>query len=220
MNKMKTDAQLKQDIIDQLKWQNDIDETQIGITVKDGLVTLTGLVFSYPIKLAVEDAVKKVAGVKAIAEDIKVGYISELNKTDTEIANSAVNAIEWNASVPNDKVLVEVENGWITLSGTLEYSYQREAARRTVEYLTGVKGVTNNITLKHVIAPADVKEKIIKAFERSALIDAQGITIETSDHAVKLKGKVRSITEKEEAQKAAFNAPGVYAVQNELKVVS
>jgi osmotically-inducible protein OsmY len=220
MNKMKTDAQLKQDIIDQLKWQNDIDETQIGITVKDGLVTLTGLVFSYPIKLAVEDAVKKVAGVKAIAEDIKVGYISELNKTDTEIANSAVNAIEWNASVPNDKVLVEVENGWITLSGTLEYSYQREAARRTVEYLTGVKGVTNNISLKQAVKPVDVKEKIIKAFTRSALIDAQGIIIETSDHAVKLKGKVRSITEKEEAQKAAFNAPGVYAVQNELKVVS
>lgn len=217
---MKTDAQLKQDIIDQLKWQNDIDETQIGITVKDGLVTLTGLVFSYPIKLAVEDAVKKVAGVKAIAEDIKVGYISELNKTDTEIANSAVNAIEWNASVPNDKVLVEVENGWITLSGTLEYSYQREAARRTVEYLTGVKGVTNNISLKQAVKPVDVKEKIIKAFTRSALIDAQGIIIETSDHAVKLKGKVRSITEKEEAQKAAFNAPGVYAVQNELKVVS
>lgn len=217
---MKTDAQLKQDIIDQLKWQNDIDETQIGITVKDGLVTLTGLVFSYPIKLAVEDAVKKVAGVKAIAEDIKVGYITELNKTDTEIANSAVNAIEWNASVPNDKVLVEVENGWITLSGTLEYSYQREAARRTVEYLTGVKGVTNNISLKQAVKPVDVKEKIIKAFTRSALIDAQGIIIETSDHAVKLKGKVRSITEKEEAQKAAFNAPGVYAVQNELKVVS
>lgn len=216
---MKTDVQIKQDIIDQLKWENDIDETQIGITVNEGLVTLTGLVFSYPIKLAVENAVKKVAGVKAIAEDIKVGYITELNKTDTEIASSAINAIEWNASVPNNQVLVEVENGWITLSGTLEYAYQRDAAKRTVEYLTGVKGVTNNIKLHHNIEPKDVKENIIKAFKRSALIDAEGIFVETSDHAVKLKGKVRSITEKEEAQKAAFNAPGVYAVQNELKVV-
>lgn len=216
---MKTDRQIKNDIIDQLKWQNDIDETQIGVTVQNGLVTLTGLVFSYPIKLAIEDAVKKVAGVKAIAEDIKVGYITELNITDTEIANSAVNAIEWNASVPNDKVLVEVENGWITLSGTVEYSYQREAAKRTVEYLKGVKGVTNNISLKQVVEPKDVQEKIIKAFKRSALIDAQSIIVETSDHAVKLKGNVRSITEKEEAQKAAFNAPGVYAVQNELNVV-
>jgi osmotically-inducible protein OsmY len=217
---MKTDAQIKQDVIDQLKWQNDVDETQIGVTVKDGLVTLTGLVFSYPIKLAVEDAVKKVAGVKAIAEDIKVGYLSEQNKTDTEIANSVLNAIEWNASIPNDRVLVEVENGWITLSGTLEYAYQRDAAKRTVEYPTGVKGVTNNIILKQVIDPKDVQEQIKNAFERSALIDAQGISIETSDHAVKLKGRVRSIIEKEEAQKAAFNAPGVYAVQNELKVVS
>lgn len=215
---MKTDIQIKQDVIDQLKWQNDIDETQIGVIVNDGVVTLTGLVFSNAIKLSVEKAVKKVAGVKAIAEKIKVGYISTLNKTDTEIANSAVNALEWNASVPNNKVVVEVDEGWVTLSGILEYAYQRDAAKRTVEYLTGVKGVTNTITLDQAIAPKNIEDEIIKAFDRSALIDAKGITVETSDHAVKLTGVVRSLHEKEEAQDAAFHAPGVYAVQNELKV--
>jgi osmotically-inducible protein OsmY len=215
---MKTDVQIKNDVIQQLKWQNDIDDTQIDVAVKDGIVTLTGLVFSYAIKLAIEDAVKKVAGVKAIAEDIEVGYISELNRTDTDIANSAINAIEWNASVPNNKVIAEVENGWITLTGTLEFAFRRDSAKRTVEYLTGVKGVTNKIILKQVVEPKDIQEKIAKAFERSALIDAEGITVITSDHAVKLIGKVRSLAEKEEAQKAAFNAPGVYVVQNELKV--
>ena len=217
---MKTDAQIKQDILDELAFQPNIDETQIGVTVKDGIVTLTGLVFSYAIKIEVVKIVEKVAGVKAIAEDIEIGYRSNLNKTDTEIANAAINAIEWNASVPNDKVIVKVDNGWITLSGELEHAYQRDAARRTVEYLSGVKGVTNTITLKQTpIQTQDIKEKIRKAFKRSALVDALGINIETTDHAVKLTGNVRSVSEKKEAEKAAFNAPGVYAVQNKLKVV-
>ena len=217
---MRTDAQIKQDILNELEFQPNIDETQIGVVVKDGIVTLSGLVFSYAIKIAVVKIIEKVAGVKAIAEGIKIGYKSNLNKTDTEIAQAAISALEWNASVPNDKVIVEVDNGWITLLGELERAYQRDAARRTVEYLSGVKGVTNNITLKQsAIQPQDIKEKITKAFERSAVIDALGIGVETTDHAVKLTGHVRSVAEKNEAEKAAFNAPGVYAVQNELKVV-
>ena len=218
---MRTDAQIKQNIIDELAFQPNIDETQIGVVVKDGIVTLTGLVFSYAIKIAIVKTVEKIAGVKAIAEDIEISYRSSLNKTDTKIANAAISAIEWNASVPNDKVIVEVDNGWITLLGELEKAYQKEAARRTVEYLSGVKGVTNNITLnQNTIQPHDIKDKINQAFKRSAMIDALSITIETTDHAVKLTGKVRSVKEKKEAEKAAFNAPGVYAVQNELKVVN
>jgi osmotically-inducible protein OsmY len=215
---MKTDLAIKNDILEELTWLSNVDETQVGVVVKDGVVTLTGLVFSYPIKLAIEKAVKKVAGVKAFAEEIKVGYISTLNKTDTEIANSAINALEWNASVPNNKVIVEVQNGWITLSGTLEHAFQRDAAKRTVEYLTGVKGVTNLIRLKEAIKPMDIEAEIISAFNRSSIFDAEGITVETADHAVKLSGKVHSLTQKEEAEKIAFNAPGVYTVQNELKV--
>lgn len=217
---MRTDAEIKQDILDELAFQPNIDETQIGVVVKDGIVTLTGLVFSYAIKIAVVKIIEKVAGVKAIAEGIKIGYLSNLNKTDTEIANAAINALEWNASVPNNKVIVEVDNGWISLIGELEHAYQKEAARRTVEYLSGVKGVTNAITLKHSsVLTEDIKQKIRKAFKRSALVDALGIEVETTDHAVKLTGQVRSLTEKREAEKAAFNVPGVYAVQNELKVV-
>ncbi|TYB79494.1 BON domain-containing protein [Bizionia myxarmorum] len=216
---MKTDLEIKQDVLEQIEWQNKLDKTQIGVIVNDGIVTLTGLVFSYAIKLEVIDAVKKVAGVKAIAEEIKVGYISTLNKTDTEIANTAIKMIEWNASVPNNKVIVEVENGFITLSGTLEHAFQRDAAKRTVEYLTGVKGVTNNITLQQIIEPKDVQEKINRAFVRSAVIDALNITVEVTNNTVKLTGKVHSISEKEEAQKVAFNAPGVYEVQNEIEIV-
>nr|WP_321230184.1 BON domain-containing protein [uncultured Psychroserpens sp.] len=145
---MRTDAQIKQDILDNFTFQPNIDQTQVDVVVKDGVVTLIGLVFSYAVKIAIVKSIEKVAGVKAIAEGVKIGYKSSLNKTDTEIANAAINAIECNASVPNDKVIVEVDNGWITLFGELECSYQKEAARRTVEYLSGIKGVTNNITLK------------------------------------------------------------------------
>ena len=217
---MRTDAQIKQDILDELAFQPNIDDTQIGVVVKDGIVTLTGLVFSYATKIAVVKIIEKVAGVKAIAESIKISYMPSLNKTDTEIANAAINAIEWNASVPNDKVIVKVDNGWITLIGELEHAYQRDAARRTVEYLSGVKGVTNNITLKQdTIMCQNIKDKIAKAFKRSAVIDALGIGIETIDNTVKLTGEVRSISEKKEAEKAVFNAPGVCAVKNELKIV-
>ena len=194
---MRTDAQIKQDILDGLAFQPNIDETQIGVVVKDGIVTLTGLVFSYTTKTTVVKIIEKVTGVKAIAEGIKISYMYSLNKTDTKIAHAAINAIEWSASVPNDKVIVEVDNGWITLLGELERAYQKEAAKRTVEYLSGVKGVTNNITLKQrTDQPQDIKDKIDKAFKRSAMIDALGINIETTDYTIKLTGKVRSVTEK------------------------
>jgi len=216
---MRTDLEIKNDVLDELAWQPNIDETQIGVIVNDGIVTLTGTVFTYAIKMAVVKTIEKIAGVKAIAEDIKIGYISSLNKTDTEISNSALNAIEWNASVPNNNVIIEVDNGWITLVGELEWAYQRDAAKRTVEYLPGVKGVTNNITLKQsMIKPQDIQQKIKKAFDRSASIDAKNISVDVHDHKVTLTGKVHSITEKNDAEKVTFNAPGVYIIQNELEV--
>lgn len=216
---MRTDLEIKNDVLDELAWQPNIDETQIGVIVNDGIVTLTGTVFTYAIKMAVVKTIEKIAGVKAIAEDIKIGYISSLNKTDTEISNSALNAIEWNASVPNNNVIIEVDNGWITLVGELEWAYQRDAAKRTVEYLPGVKGVTNNITLKQsMIKPQDIQQKIKKAFDRSASIDAKNINVDVHDHKVTLTGKVHSITEKNDAEKVTFNAPGVYIIQNELEV--
>lgn len=215
---MKTDVEIKDDVLEELAWQSNVDETQIGVIVEKGVVTLTGVVNNYSKKLAAEKAAKNVEGVKAVALDIEVKYDSDFKKTDKEIAKAAVDAFEWNSSVPEDDISIKVENGWVYLSGEVEWSYQKIAAKNAVEKLLGVKGVTNSITLKNKIKPTEVKEKIKKAFERMAALDADGIILETHGHTVTLRGKVHSLKEKEDAETAAYNAPGVYDVKNELKV--
>jgi len=215
---MRTDAQIKQDVLDELAWQPNIDETQIGVIVEDGVVTLTGFVNDFPKKVAAEKAAKNVAGVTAVAEDIEVKYGDEYKKTDKEIAKAAVNAIEWNASVPKEKVMVQIDNGYIFLTGKLRWEYQKNAAKRTVQNLLGVKGVINNIEIEHSAEPKEVKDQIKKAYERSADLDANKINITVDGHTVKLTGTVTSIKEKEDAARAAFLAPGVWEVKNELKV--
>jgi osmotically-inducible protein OsmY len=215
---MKTDVEIKDDVLEELAWQSNVDETQIGVIVEKGVVTLSGVVNNYSKKLAAEKAAKNVEGVKAVALDIEVKYGSDFKKTDKEIAKAAVDAFEWNSSVPEDDISIKVENGWVYLSGEVEWSYQKIAAKNAVEKLTGVKGVTNSITLKNKIKPTEVKEKIKKAFERMAALDADGIILETHGHTVTLRGKVHSLKEKEDAETAAYNAPGVYDVKNELKV--
>lgn len=215
---MKTDAQIKMDVLDELKWQPNVDETQIGVIVENGVVTLSGVVNDYSKKTAAERAAKRVSGVKAVAEDIEVKYGESYKKTDKEIAKAVVNALEWNASVPDDKITVKVEDGWVYLSGDVKWSYQRDAAKRTVEHLLGVKHVANNISIKQTVKATDIKDKIKKAFERAADLEAKNITVEVDGHTVTLKGKVHSLAEKEEARKTAFSSPGVYSVKNELKV--
>lgn len=215
---MKTDVEIKDDVLEELAWQSNVDETQIGVIVEKGVVTLTGVVNNYSKKLAAEKAAKNVEGVKAVALDIEVKYGSDFKKTDKEIAKAAVDAFEWNSSVPEDDISIKVENGWVYLSGEVEWSYQKIAAKNAVEKLLGVKGVTNSITLKNKIKPTEVKEKIKKAFERMTALDADGIILETHGHTVTLRGKVHSLKEKEDAETAAYNAPGVYDVKNELKV--
>ena len=215
---MKTDAQIKMDVLDELKWQPNVDETQIGVIVENGVVTLSGVVNDYSKKTAAERAAKRVSGVKAVAEDIEVKYGESYKKTDKEIAKAVVNALEWNASVPDDKISVKVEDGWVYLSGEVKWSYQRDAAKRTVEHLLGVKHVANNISIKQTVKATDIKEKIKKAFERAADLEAKNITVEVDGHTVTLKGKVHSLAEKEEARKTAYSSPGVYSVKNELKV--
>jgi len=215
---MKTDAIIKLDVQDELEWEPSIDETKIGVAVDEGVVTLSGEVDSHSKKLAAEKAAKRVSGVKAVAEDIVVKYPSSLDKSDTEIAKAAVDALEWHSSVPNDTVIVKVENGWVTLSGTVKWAYQKYSASNAVKDLLGVKGVSNNIKLKQEVKPVLVKDTIEEAFERSARIDAKGIIVTTDDNTVTLSGKVNSIKEKEEAEKAAYRAPGVLNVVNKLKV--
>ncbi|WP_281542230.1 BON domain-containing protein [Maribacter aestuarii] len=215
---MKTDAQIKQDILDELVFLPDIDETQIGVIVEDGVVTLTGFVNAYPKKVAAEKAVKRVTGVKAVAEDIDVMYGDDYKKTDKEIAKAAVNALEWNASVPKEKVMVKVENGFIFLTGNLPWAYQRDAAKRTVQNLLGVKGVINNIVLAPAVEPGNISEEIQKALERSADLEAKGIRVQVNGSTVQLKGRVHSHHEKKLAERAAYNAKGVTKVQNDIAV--
>lgn len=215
---MKTDVQIKEDVLDELEWQSSIDETEIGVIVKDGIVTLNGEVDSYAKKMAAERAAKSVYGVKAVADDIEVNFKMGKGKSDTDIAKSVVNALKWNSSVPEDKLQIKVDNSFVYLTGEVEWAYQRNAAKNAVENLYGVKGVINNITLKQKVKPVEVKNRITKAFERSADLEAKNIHVDVNGTVVTLSGKVYSISEKDEAQRAAFFAPGVTKVVNNLKV--
>lgn len=215
---MKTDTQIKRDVQDELIWEPSIDETRIGVSVEDGVVTLSGEVDSYAKKIAAEKAAKRVKGVRAVAEDIVVSYGLEDEKTDTEIAKAVVNALQWHASVPAEAIVPKVENGWVYLTGQVRWGYQKESAKNAVKDLAGVKGVINSITISQGIEPLEVKKRIKEAFERSADLEAKGIRVLTTGHTVTLEGTVHSLKEKEEAERVAFNAPGVYEVKNNLIV--
>lgn len=215
---MKTDAQIKQAILDELVFLPDIDETQIGVIVEDGVVTLTGFVDTFSKKVAAEKAVKKVAGVMAVAEDIVVKYGDDYKKTDKEIAKAAVNALEWDASVPKEKVMIKVDNGYIFLSGNLPWAYQRNAAKRAVQNLLGVKGVVNNIMITPTVEPTNISKEIQKALDRSADLKAKSIRVQVDGSTVQLKGRVHTHQEKKLAERAAYNAKGVTKVQNDIVV--
>lgn len=215
---MKTDAKIKDDVLQELAWQSGIDKTDIGVIVKDGVVTLTGVVDSYSKKIEAENAAKSVYGVKAVAEDIEVKYTTGKGKSDTEIAKAVIEAFKWNSSIPDETIKIKVEDGWIYLSGEVFWAYQRSAAKRAVEKLTGVKGVINNISIKQTVQPFEIKNRIVKAFERSADLEAKNINVEVDGHTVTLTGTVHSLNEKDEARKAAFFAPGVTKVDNKLKI--
>lgn len=215
---MKTDNEIKSDVLDQLMWQPNIDDTKIGVIVEDGIVTLTGVVDSYTKKLAAEKAVKSVKGVKAIALDLEVKYGTEFIKTDSVIAKSVTNTLAWNSMVPEENVAVKVEDGWVYLSGEVQWFYQKEAAKKAVENLLGVKGVINSIQIKQTGRPTRIIEKLKKAFERSTDVDDKNITIFVESDHIKLSGSVRTFSEKEEAEKITYFTPGVTKVKNELRV--
>lgn len=215
---MKKDAQIKQDILDELVFLPDIDETQIGVIVEDGVVTLTGFVDSYPKKVAAEKAVRSVAGVQAVAEDIVVKYGDDYKKTDKEIAKAAVHALKWHASVPQEKVMVKVENGYIYLTGNLPWEYQQNAAKWAVQNLLGVKGVVNDIMIMPTVEPGNISGEIKKALERSANLEAKGIRVQVDGSTVQLKGRVHSHLERKLAEKSAYKAKGVTKVQNDIVV--
>ncbi|OCX54012.1 ornithine aminotransferase [Mucilaginibacter sp. PPCGB 2223] len=215
---MKTDSQIQKDVMDELKWQPFLSSSEIGVAVKNGVVTLSGIVDSYSKKIDAEKAAKNVAGVKAVAEDIQVGVSPVYRKTDAEIAQAVLNALKWHSAVPDDKIKIKVENGVVTLEGELEWEYQRVSARTAIQNLTGVRSVTNLITMKPRVSPIELEQKIRAAFHRSASIDANKIHPTVSGTTVTLTGKVRSFAESEDAENAAWAAPGVYHVLNQLDI--
>ncbi|MHB8259646.1 MAG: BON domain-containing protein [Bacteroidia bacterium] len=215
---MKNNETLQKDVQEAIKWEPLLNAAEIGVTAKDGIITLTGVVDSYAKKLEAEDAAKSVAGVKAVVEKIEIKFGSSWEKSDNEVAAEVLNALRGSWRIPNDLVKVKVESGWITLSGELNWNYQKEVAKNIVNHLLGVKGVTNNITLKPSSHNEVERSDIELALGRNWAINDQDIQVIVSGHKVTLTGKVSSFYEKDEAERIAFNAPGVWAVDNELVI--
>jgi osmotically-inducible protein OsmY len=215
---MRSDSDIKRDVEDELRWNPDLDATDIAVAVKSGVVTLAGFTRSYSDKLEAEAAAKRVAGVLGVANDIEVRLPSLDQRPDPEIARDAIAAIQHRLPVVAEQIKVVVRNGWITLEGEVEWEYQRLAAERAVRRIKGLKGVSNTIQVKPRLPATEIKRRIEEAFRRSAEIDANRITVEVHDGEVILKGAVRSWAERQEAERAAWAAPGVRRVDNQITI--
>jgi osmotically-inducible protein OsmY len=217
---MKTDLQLQRDVLDELKFEPSIREAEIGIAAKGGVVTLTGFVDSYAQKFSAERTAERVGGVKAVADEIKVKLPGAHQRSDTDIAHAAVNALRWDVQVPDDRLKATIEDGWIALEGDVEWQYQKWAAEGAVRNLTGVKGVTNLIAVKPKKASSyEVGQKIKDSMRRHAERDADRITIEAKDGRVTLRGSVSSFAERKDAEHAAWQAQGVTSVDDQIAVM-
>jgi len=211
------DTDLRDRVERQLDWEPEVTSTDLGVATDNGVVTLTGFVNSYGEKLAAERVTLKTYGVSAVANEIQVKPL--FKKTDTDIASSALDALQARVDVPHDKIKLAVKDGWITLEGNVDWYYQKSAAEFAVKYLVGVKGVTNSIKLKPHVSTIEVKDEIEDALKRNAEVDARRITVQAADGKVTLRGNVRSWFEKVEAGTAAWAAPGVTEVSNQISVV-
>jgi osmotically-inducible protein OsmY len=219
INNMKTNAELQRDVQEAIKWEPLLNAGEIGVTAKEGIITLTGTVDSYWKKSEAEVAARNVAGVKAVVEKIEIKFANNsFKRDDNEIATEVVNAFKWNIEVPNDKVKVKVEKGWVTLEGELEWNFQKEAARCAVGELLGVTGVTNNITIKADTQDEIERKDIESALERNWSLSDRQIKVKVSGTKVTLTGKVDSWYQKSEAARIAWKARGVWSVENDLVV--
>ena len=213
-----TDQSLKQSVLDELALDPSVTEAHIGVTARGGVVTLTGHVGSYAEKCAAEHVVGRISGVKAIAEELEVHYLYDVGHGDEDIAKQALNVLAWDLSVPKDKVKVKVEKGWITLSGDVNWYYQKHAADMDVRKLLGVMGLSNQITIKPSVQASDVRKKIEAAFERNAEFEAENIVVSTEGGKVTLSGKVDSYYERTLAENTAWSAPGVTEVSDLISI--
>jgi len=215
---MKSNQELQLDVQNSIKWEPLLNAAEIGVTAKDGIVSLTGVVDSYAKKMEAENAAKKVVGVRALVENIEVKFPSSWSKTNIEIANEVLNALLSNWIIPKEKVTIKVEDGWVTLEGELPWNYQKEAAHKAVNYLTGVKGITNNIKIMSETSDKLEKKDVEDAINRSWSVDDRNINVTVSDTTVTLKGNVNSWYQREEAGRIAWNTPGIQLVENDLVV--
>lgn len=216
---MKTDVEIQKDVLTELKWEPILKAAEIGVAVKDGVVTLSGIVDTYSEKLAAERAVKRIAGVKAVAEDLQVGVSPLYHKSDTEVAESVVQALQLHSIASAANIKPKVEDGLVTLEGEVEWNYQRDSIENALQGLAGVREIYNFIKIKpKALVPKDIKEKISAAFHRSATIDSQKVNVEIDGSTVILSGTVDSLSERDDAYYAAWAAPGVTSVTNNIRV--
>jgi len=215
---MNIDQEIQRKVMEELRWHPYFGTSEIGVAVVNGIVTLSGTVDSYSKKVSAENAAKHISGVKAVVEKIDVRFSHSESKTDSEIAEMILSALKWNTLIRDQKILVTVEKGWVTLEGDVEWQFQRDAVSESLRDLVGISGVINNIEVKAVLEAKEIRDKIMAAIHRSATIDSRYIEVISNGSAVTLNGKVRSAAEKRDAEKAVWFAPGVCRVDNRLEI--